>query len=210
VALRDTPTPRVVVAFASAVPTRAAQPTQEIALTPPNELGAGQHISSSGDYRETETEAAGPMVCRIQRASPAFYQLASVSDPRLLWSGGETPPYNDEDHLMHPAMLAPFHALLDLVEVEWGGQTQLMVTEAFDSQLNHDLAQHDANSKYSLHFEGRSIDLIPWPPDEGRLARLCALAHAAGFDWVHNEDDHCHASVRAQSLCELYDYQSSR
>jgi hypothetical protein len=106
---------------------------------------------------------------------------------------------------MHPAMLDPFNTLVDQVVREWGGQTQIMITEAYDSQLNHDIVQQDANSKYSLHFEGRSLDFIPWPPQEGRLARLCALAHVAGFDWVHNEADHCHASVRAQSLCELHD-----
>jgi hypothetical protein len=170
------------------------------------ELGAGQHIAADGSYTAIETEAAGPMVCHIQRDSDAFNQFIGVFDPRLLWSGGEAPPYGDEDHRMHPAMLKPLSTLVDLVEAEWGGEVKIMVTEAYDSLLDHDLAQADNQKKYSLHFEGRSIDLIPWPPNDSPavLSRMCALAHTAGFDWVHNEQNHCHASVRAQSLCTLY------
>ena len=55
----------------------------------------------------------------------------------------------------------------------------------------------------ALHCEGRSIDLVTWPVEPARYPRLCALALTAGFDWVHNETDHCHASIRAKSLCEV-------
>jgi len=207
-AQRETPTPQVVIAVVGSSPTPMATRVTEVAPTPPYELGAGQHISSSGSYRDNETETAGPMACRIERYSPAFYQLVSSYDSRVLWSDGEQPPYNDEDHMMHPAMLDPFVKLIDLVQAEWGGETQIMVTETYDSLLDHNLAQQNRNLKYSLHFEGRSIDMVPWPPDSTRVGRLCALAHIAGFDWVHNEDDHCHATVTAQSLCELYDYRA--
>jgi len=77
------------------------------------------------------------------------------------------------------------------------------VTAAYDSQFRHDLAEADPQKRYSLHYEGRSIDLITLPPDRNRNARLCSLALHAGFDWVHNEIDHCHASVRAYSLCTI-------
>ena len=59
-----------------------------------------------------------------------------------------------------------------------------------------DLAEPNPQQRYSLHYEGRSIDLITLPPDHSRNGRLCALALHAGFDWVHNEIDHCHASIR--------------
>lgn len=206
--VRASPTPVLVVAVVSAIPSlAAASPAQTlVVLTPPYDIGVGQHVSATGSFSATETEAAGPMICRIQRNSAAYRQLASNSDPRLLWNGGEPPPYNDEDHLMHPAALKPLNTLIELVATEWQGSTQVMVTAAYDSEGNHDLAQPAQSRKYSLHFEGRSLDLIPWPPDLSKMSRLCALAHAAGFDWVHNEQDHCHVSVKAQSLCELYDY----
>jgi hypothetical protein len=105
--------------------------------------------------------------------------------------------------MMHPAMVLPLSNLADLVAAEWGEGTQVMVTEAYDSLLDHHNFQPNRDLRYSLHFEGRSIDVITWPPDEGRTGRLCGLALQAGFDWVHNEGDHCHASLYADSLCTL-------
>src|SRR5258708_942018 len=149
------------------------------------------------------------MVYKIQPNSPAFQYLANDFDPRLLFSGGDPASFPDENHMMNVGMLVPLDTLIGLVATEWGGKTQIMVTAAYDSTGHHDLAQPAQVRKYSLHFEGRSIDLIPWPPDLAQMARLCALAHIAGFDWVHNEEYHCHASVKAQSLCDLYDYRAS-
>jgi Hedgehog amino-terminal signalling domain len=208
---RATPTPQVVVALVSAVPSLTPLPTLNLTpvLTPPHELGAGQHLSSAGSYAATETEAAGPMVCQIQRGSAAFQHLANDFDPRLLFSGGDPASFPDENHMINAAILVPLDTLIGLVGTEWGGKTQIMVTAAYDSVGKHDLAQPAASRKYSLHFEGRSVDLIPWPPDLAQIARLCALAHIAGFDWVHNEEDHCHASVNTQSLCDLYNYRVS-
>lgn len=102
---------------------------------------------------------------------------------------------------MHPAMILPLYRLSQLVQAEWGSAVRLRVTDAYDSLLEHDLGQPDENLKISLHFEGRAVDLTTWPIDKNRYARLCALAHCAGFDWVHNEGDHCHAAVKAESLC---------
>jgi Hedgehog amino-terminal signalling domain len=202
--IRSTPTPQVIVAFLTQVPTPTPTgPVVEISPTPLYALGAGQHIAANGSYTATETEAAGPMICQIHRNSYAFTQFIGVFDDRILWSAGELPPYGDEDHRMHPAMLKPLTQLVDLVQAEWNGETKIMVTEAYDSLLDHNIAQSDTTKKYSLHFEGRSIDMIPWPPPEAPaiMSRFCALAHTAGFDWVHNEQDHCHASVNAISLC---------
>jgi hypothetical protein len=165
------------------------------------ELSAGQHISTRGSYTDTETLAAGPMVCQVTRSSPAFQHLVRYSGDDVLFSASEPPPYGDEDRLMHPAMALPLSRLAQLAKVEWGDKAKIMVTEAYDSRFSHDLAQPNPQLKYSLHFEGRSLDVIPWPPNLTRLARLCALAHQAGFDWVHNEADHCHMSLKMESLC---------
>jgi len=194
---RTTPTADVSVAIVPAVTTPTPAPSELFTL------GAGQHISARGSYTDTETLAAGPMVCRIERGSPAFQHLVRYPSGTVIFSNGETFPYNQEDEMMHPAVVLPLSNLETLVRQEWGNGAHFMVTEAYDSLLSHDPAQTNPALKYTLHFEGRSLDVIPWPPAPDRLARLCALAHAAAFDWVHNEGDHCHMSVKAESLCGL-------
>lgn len=141
------------------------------------------------------------MACRIERDSCAYHKLIGVLDPNIVFKKEEVPPYDTEDILMHPAMLLPLTRLSQLVLEEWEGTTRLRVTDAYDSLLEHDLNQSDPNRKYSLHFEGRAIDLTLWPIDRSRYGRLCALAICAGFDWVQNEETHCHASINAESLC---------
>ena len=140
-------------------------------------------------------------MCRIKRNTCAYYKLVGNLDSKMIFKGEEEPPYDEEDILMHPAMLLPLSRLSDLVAQEWGGAYQLRITDAYDSLLEHDLNQPDENSRISLHFEGKAIDLTTWPRSPAQYARLCALAHCAGFAWVHNEGDHCHAAVAGQSLC---------
>jgi len=165
------------------------------------DLVAGQHLSASGSYTQTQTEAAGPMLCRIEPGTCAYHLMVGELDPTIVFKREEEPPYDHEDILMHPAMLLPLWRLNELVTEEWGGQIRLRVTDAYDSLLEHDLGQPDENRKNSLHFEGRAIDLTTWPIEPNRYSRLCSLAHCAGFDWVHNEGDHCHAAINAESLC---------
>jgi hypothetical protein len=198
---------------ASAVPTMLAAPVRPTATpsptaspTPsclPPTLPSGLHISASGSYTETEDQAAGPMLCRIERGSCAFRHLIGNLDPDILFHLHKPPPYDTEDMLMHPAMLLPLMRLKEMVQTEWGGEVKLMITAAYDSLLEHDLAQADNSRKYSQHFEGRSLDLVTYPADGSRFARLCALAHCAGFDFVQNEGDHCHVSIKAASLCTI-------
>lgn len=195
-----TPTANIVVGGLAFTPTPGASPAP---FEFPEVLLLGEHLSRSGSYTQTETEAAGPMVCRIERSSCAFGQLVSDLDPAVLFSEGEEAPYGAEDRLMHPAMVLPLSNLAALVAETWGTGTQVMVTEAYDSLLDHHNFQPNRDLRYSLHFEGRSADVITWPPDESRNGRLCALALEAGFDWAHNEGDHCHASISAPSLCSL-------
>lgn len=160
-----------------------------------------EHIAASGSFTETQRQAAGPIICRVERYSCAFYQLVGNMNPEIRFKGEEEPPYNQEDFLMHPAMLLPLNRLSELVKREWDGEVQLRVTDAYDSLLEHHLWQPDMDKRASLHFEGRAIDLTTWPIDRLRYGRLCVLAHCAGFDWVHHEGTHCHAAIRADSLC---------
>ncbi|MCB0181916.1 MAG: hypothetical protein KDI62_27045 [Anaerolineae bacterium] len=164
-------------------------------------LSYNQHLSATGSYTETETQAAGAIACRIERYSCPYYHLVGNLDPHLVFKQEEEAPLDQEDIFMHPAMVAPLVRLSQLVEQEWGGAVRLRITDAYDSLLEHDLSQPDLARRQSLHFEGRSVDLTTWPIDLSKYGRLCALAHCAGFDWVHNEGDHCHASIQADSLC---------
>ena len=166
-------------------------------------LPPGQTVSASCSYTETETEAAGPMLCRIQRNSCAFRNLVVNRDSSILFGTHKPSPLTDEDATMHPAALLPLSRLANMVNAEWGSEVKLLVTAAYDSILEHDLLQTDPAKKYSLHFEGRSLDLVTYPPDRDKLPRLCALALQAGFDWVHNEADHCHVAINATSLCTV-------
>ncbi len=165
------------------------------------ELALYQHMSAGGSFTETQWSASGSMVCRIERDTCAYYLLVGILDPNIVFKLEENPPYFTEDILMHPAMLAPLSRLSNLVQAEWKGALRLRVTDAYDSLLEHDLNQADPDRKYSLHFEGRAIDLTLWPVDRRRYGRLCLLALQAGFDWVHHEGTHCHASINAKSLC---------
>lgn len=192
-----TSTAEIIVAV---VPAAASPEASAAPFVVPFEVGPGQHLSAHGSYTETETEAAGPMICQIERDSCAFSRLVINRDPLLLFSEGEAAPYGLEDRMMHSALVLPLNTLAQAVAAEWQG-VQVMITEAYDSQFQHNLGQQPNPQRYSLHFEGRSVDLITWPPDTSRTGRLCALALGAGFAWVHNEDDHCHASVSAGSLC---------
>lgn len=192
----------------TATPARpAAQPMPTpTPLCSLQDLPIGQTVSSACSYTETETEAAGPMICRIERNSCAFGNLVVNRDDRILFNTHKPPPLTDEDAMMHPALLLPLARLADMVKAEWGDEVRLLVTAAYDSIGEHDLLQDDPGRKYSLHFEGRSIDLVTYPSDRTKLPRLCALALFAGFDWVHNEADHCHASLKASSLCNICSY----
>lgn len=183
-------------------PTRFPTPTPEGACAIQT-LPIGMVISTSGSYTMSETEAAGPMMCQIKRDSCAFKLLVRNLDSEIYFQNEEPAGFNDEDALMHPAMLKPLTELKRRVQQRWRGEVRLVVTDAYDSLMEHDLAQPDPALKVALHFEGRSIDLVPVPATPERMTKLCAMAHCAGFDWVHNEGTHCHASVNAESLCGL-------
>jgi hypothetical protein len=142
------------------------------------------------------------MNCRIKRDTCAYRQLVELVDPTIIFKQEEAPPFAIEDGLMHPAMVRSLARLNELVQDEWQGAVQLRVTDAYDSLLEHDPPQTDEQLTYSLHYEGRAIDLTLWPIDRTQYGRLCTLAHCAGFDWVLHEGTHCHASVKGTSLCQ--------
>lgn len=195
-----------------AQPTLPIIPVNNLLLTPPiaampgpaclqADLGKKEHISASGSYTETERSASTPMLCHLDRNSCGYHQLVGMVDPTIIYKREESPPYDTEDILTHPAMILPLSRLNQLVQAEWGGTYQLRISDAYDSLLEHDPPESKPATRYSLHYEGRAIDLTLWPVDQPHYGRLCALAHCAGFDWVLNEGTHCHASVRAESLC---------
>ncbi|HEY3290317.1 MAG TPA: hypothetical protein VGK87_09335 [Anaerolineae bacterium] len=186
--------------YAGVAPTLSSKSAATCSLI---RLVPGLHISASGSYTMTEDESAGPMMCQIQRESCAYGLLVTNRDPEISFADHKLPPFNLEDRQFHPAMLLPLTHLRNMVQTEWDGNVRLLVTSAYDSTGEHDLAQPDMLRKYSLHFEGRSVDLVTNPPDPEKLDRLCALAYCAGFDWVQNESDHCHASIKADSLCSF-------
>jgi hypothetical protein len=165
------------------------------------DLAQGQHISAQGSYTDTERTASTPMLCHIKRDSCTYHHLVGILEPTIVFKQEEQPPYDTEDSLLHPAMLAPLMRLNQLVRAEWGDTYRVRVTEAYDSLLEHDPSDSEPSRRYSLHYEGRAIDFTTWPVDHSRYSRLCALAHCAGFDWVLNEGSHCHASIRSDSLC---------
>ena len=79
--------------------------------------------------------------------------------------------------------------LAKLVEKEWEKEgVSLRITEAWDTNSEH-------KARYSLHYEGRAVDLTTSDRDKKKLSRLGGLAIKSGFSWVKNEGDHIHASV---------------
>lgn len=178
-------------------------PVQQACPVP--DLLAGQFISASGSYTQTEPLASGRMACQIARESCAYSRLVGIVDPTIVYKREEEPPFDSEDILIHPAMVGSLARLNELVQAEWGGIVQLRVSDAYDSRLDHDPPQTDQSRAYSLHYEGRAIDLTTIPIDRSKYGRLCALAHCAGFDWVLNERTHCHASIKTVSLCSQCD-----
>lgn len=192
--LSPRPTPELTFVLA---PSLAAPPECRQPLVPP-----GQHTTPAGDTSTREKLIVGPMLCHVQPGTCAYNLLVGKPDPAIVFKREEAAPYDLEDMLIHPALVQPLTRLNQLVQAEWGGAVKLRVTDAYDSLLSHDPASIDPATRYSLHYEGRAIDLTTWPVDYSRYDRLCALALCAGFDWVHNETTHCHASVAAPSLCE--------
>lgn len=196
------PTPTGIPTF-TPVPKATPTAVSVTASCPLPDLFRGSHISARSSYTETQTEAVGAPVCRIERDSCAFYRLVGNLDAGIIVKQEEEPPYDGEDILMHPAMLLPLFRLNELIEQEWDGAYQLRITDAYDSLLEHHLDQPDEERRVSLHFEGRALDLTTWPIEPALYGRLCILAHCAGFEWVDNEGDHCHVAKKAESLCNL-------
>ena len=120
--------------------------------------------------------------------------LVRVYDNRVWWESENDDHSRDveDDHLMHWSMEEPFRRLVELV-VKDGGL--LKVQDAYRAEGIH--------KQFSLHKQGRAIDLTS---ENMSLGRLAALTYAAGFDWVLLErggGHHVHASVNPKGRRRL-------
>ncbi len=59
--------------------------------------------------------------------------LARNLDREITFGIGEPAGFNDEDQLMHPAMLQPLTELKKRVQQKWRGEVRLVMTDAYDS-----------------------------------------------------------------------------
>jgi len=164
-AIRPTETSESQVSVLGITPTATGLPGP---VTLPAEVPQGATLSASGSITETETEAAGPMACQIQRNSCAFSHLVGDLDPNLLYSEGETPPYGDNDADLFAA-LADFEATYshyaefqDRMEHYWCLRWLLQegVTEATARVIRENLVRFE-----QLPLVMRVADLPPQPAD---------------------------------------------
>jgi hypothetical protein len=91
------------------------------------------------------------------------------------------------DRLMTPKLQEKLAILATYVKNAFPGH-RLRVTEAWD--------ENDEHTANSLHYEGRAADLTIDDLDKKKIGKLGQLAVLAGFDWVLNETNHIHASVK--------------
>jgi hypothetical protein len=120
--------------------------------------------------------------------------LVRVYDDRVWWESENDDHTRDieDDHLMHWSMEEPFRRLVELVVKEGG---LLKVQDIYRAEGIH--------KEFSLHKQGRAIDLTS---ENMSLGRLAALTYAAGFDWVLLErggGHHVHASINPKNRRRL-------
>jgi len=166
--------------------------------------------SRSGcDGEQKEIDVSDKMQCAIPRDSCEFGFLAGNLDPALMFLDDEPPPLNDEDHLMHPALLRPLARLRDLVAETLPGNFTLMIVDAYDSTGTATGDGLETINKYGLQYEGRAVEFRTVPVSATLTGALCWLALESKFDYAENRGDKCYASLRAPSLCRICSNASS-
>lgn len=149
----------------------------------PLHFAPGTHLP-----RLPERIASGPI--NLAAFSPER-DLVRFDDPRIWWESDHDIGDDEDDHLMHRAVVPPLRRLVAMVEKHGG---HLQVHDAYRPKGVH--------NPRSLHKEGRALDLTCSGLSLEDLARF---AWAAGFDWVYYEHSasggsHIHCSVRARPL----------
>jgi hypothetical protein len=160
-------------------------------------LGCATTVTLSAVFTTTE-------ICPILRDSCAFGHLVGNLDPGIIFERNEPPPRDDEDQLMHPAMLRPLARLRDKVLKHWSGQRTLVVKQAYDSSPMPTTGETGLDP--GLGFQGQlvAVSLSPQTDQfEVDIGELCGLALSSGFDWVGREQELCRAAVKAPRLCDV-------
>lgn len=147
----------------------------------------------------------GTKMCPIERNSCPYSYLAGNLAPGIVFQREEAPPLDEEDQLMHPAMLAPLARLQKKAFAEWKGRYVLVVVDAYESA---DKSNWGIDPDWRVDRQGQLVVLSLWPRAETEtfkndIGRLCALALGAEFDWVGRRDTNCLAAVKAPSLCNV-------
>ncbi len=145
--------------------------------------------------RGREIYASGPI--ELESFDPER-DLTRFEDKRVWYeSDHKKSSPDDDDHVIHKAMVEPLTRLVNLLEQRGG---KLRIHDAFRAADKNKI--HMANS---LHCEGRAIDLTCENFDLGELAKL---AWQSGFDFVlyekpRNSGLHLHCSVKRSPEAEL-------
>ena len=144
-----------------------------------NETIHVEHGQRVPDLPEMDPLASGPYLGAVPLSDPS---IVANYNPDVEFKDGQG------THNMTQRCSSMLNELASLVVEEWP-DLKVCVVEAW---VDGD------HGNYSLHYEGRALDLTTSDMDENKYGTLGGLAVEAGFDWVLHtyESSHIHASCR--------------